>query len=52
VREDALRDLEVVADEVALREIARGEVDLVEIGELNVAAADSHAHEPSDGTCP
>ena len=43
VRQRALGDVEVVADEVALREAAGGEEDLVLVRDRDVVTADSHA---------
>jgi hypothetical protein len=42
VVQDARRQVEVVVDEVAFRQAGAGEVDLVEIRERDVAAADAH----------
>jgi hypothetical protein len=52
VREDAVRDLEVVVDEVALRQPRLGKVDLVEVRELDIAPADSHGREPTEPRSP
>jgi hypothetical protein len=49
MRQHAIRDLEVVANEVALRQCRFRKVDLVEVRELNVVAADAHRHERSGG---
>ena len=45
VRKQELREVDVVVDEVTLGEPALGKEDLVELGELDVVAADSHGAE-------
>jgi hypothetical protein len=42
VRQDALGDVDVVADEVALRGPEPREEDLVEVGERHLSPADDH----------
>jgi hypothetical protein len=44
---EALGHVEVVADEVALRQSVLGEEDLLEVRELDFLPTYSHAHEPS-----
>jgi hypothetical protein len=48
VRKDAVSVVEVVADEVALRQAGLGEEDLVEVRELDVSPADPHRHKPTE----
>ena len=43
VVEDSVGDVDVVLDEVALRQAHLGEEDLVEIGDLDLTAGDKHA---------
>jgi hypothetical protein len=47
MRNDARGHVEVVADEVALRQSTVRKVDLVEVRELDFAATYPHGHEPS-----
>jgi hypothetical protein len=48
VREDVLGEIDVVLDEVTLRQSALGEEDLVEIRDRNVVPADPHPAEGRD----
>jgi hypothetical protein len=47
MRKDAIGHVEVVADEVALRQPSLGEEDLFEVRELDFVPTYSHAPEPS-----
>ncbi|TMF63913.1 MAG: hypothetical protein E6I14_04445 [Chloroflexi bacterium] len=45
VMQDSVGDVDVVLDEIALGQAHLGEEDLVEIGDLDLAACDEHARQ-------